>query len=97
MAFGNIEVNIANQLRPCVFILREIDKCRGLFHGWFVESRIIPPSNLLGYPGGSVQEVIALVEDVNGDMHKISPKYITFIDNKVEQILKEGCYENSNT
>lgn len=83
MAFGNIEVKIANQLRPCVFILREIDKCRGLFHGWYEV-------------GGSTRDVIALVEDVNGDMHKISPKYITFIDNKVEQIFKEGCYENPN-
>lgn len=93
MAFGNIEMTIANESRPCVFILRETGECRGLFHGWFVESRIVPPSNLRGgHPGGAVQEVIALVEDINGDMHKISPKHITFIDGKVERIFEEGCY-----
>ena len=92
MAFGNIEMTIANESRPCVFVSKDLGSFRGLFHGWFVESRIIPPSKLIGYPGGTVQEVIALVEDVNGDMHKISHKYITFIDGKVEQIFKEGCY-----
>lgn len=93
MAFGNIEMTIANESRPCVFILREIGECRGLFHGWFVESRIIKSSVLKGgNPGGIVHEVIALVEDINGDMYRIDPKYITFIDSKVEQIFEEGCY-----
>lgn len=93
MAFGNIEINIANESRPCTFMLRNEWPRDGIFHGWFIESHVVPPSNLRGgYPGGTVQNVVGLVEDKDGKIYKVNYDTIRFLDNKVERIFKEGYY-----
>lgn len=62
--------------RPCY-----VGEERALFHGWFQESQIVPPSNLIGgHNGGVVSAVLGVVEFGNGKVRKVYPEDIQFAD-----------------
>lgn len=70
--------NLRPKLRPC---LVDGDK-KYLFHLWFQVSEIVAPSFLNGgHPGGVVSTVLGLVEDEKGNVKKVYPERITFLDN----------------
>lgn len=86
---------IGNTLRPC---LVGSDKKKCLFHGFWQNSDIYPPSLLKGgHNGGVVAGPVALVETEDGDVIKVEPALITFIDRKIEEYsFGEETHERQN-
>ena len=64
------------EVRPCIAAGQ-----KALFHMWVNESRVVPPSPLVGgHSGGQVSTIRALVEDERGNMKMVQPKDIRFLD-----------------
>ena len=61
---------------------------KGLFHGFYARSEVLPPSPLRGgHAGGVAADVVALVEDANGVCRPIPAHRINFIDGLANEIL----------
>ena len=80
MASMKIEID---KLRPC--IIKHTNE-KALFHGFFPESRVVRPRG--GHPGGTIQDVLAIVEFEDGHVERVNPTHIYFLDNK----FKEYCF-----
>ena len=62
--------------RPCYVYGR-----KALFHCWGQESRVIPPSALIGgHPGGTIASIMGIVEYEDGEVCKVNPDHIRFAD-----------------
>ena len=71
--------NFGPKIRPCI-----VDEKKALFHCWSQESEIIRPSPLKGgHSGGVVAGTFGIVEFENGDVCKVYPEKITFLDNGI--------------
>lgn len=81
--FCNIEVK--REYRPCLLISKNETK-KALFHTWEQNSQIIPPSPLAGgHGGGVISGVIGIVELENGEVIRVQPYQIQFLDNKIQE------------
>ena len=62
---------------------------KGWFHCWCHVSEIVAPSNLRGgHSGGVIATTLGLVEDEDGNVRKVYPEEITFLEpNKVEDLV----------
>ena len=51
------------------------------FHRWAEESWIVPPSPMVGgHGGGIVKRVWAIVEHKNGEVEKVEPERVKFVN-----------------
>lgn len=79
------------QLRPCKVYKRD-----ALFHGWFLDARVVEPSPFPGgYPGGQLSQPIGLVEWNDGTIHAVHPHEVRFLDteNQMEEFAKDYNHE----
>lgn len=68
-----------NTLRPCLILP---NKRRGLCHGIFQDSYIVPPSIMVGgHSGGVVANPVAIVEVEDGQLIRVNPIEVKFVDN----------------
>ena len=79
-------------LRPCFVELGgKSERC--LFHGFANVAQVVPPSPLRGgHQGGTVQDVLAVVETADGKIYKVYTESVTFADS--EKNFKEVWGEN---
>lgn len=69
-------VDYKDTRRPCY-----VDEHKALFHCWAQVSSVIGPSMLKGgHSGGTVTDVVAVVEYENGKVATVLPKRVRFID-----------------
>ena len=74
-------ITFETKLRPCL-----VDGKKSLFHCWCHVSEIVCPSVLQGgHNGGVVATTLGLVENEKGDVRKVYPERITFLDNGIFQ------------
>lgn len=74
---------IENTLRPC---LVGPGKKKCLFHGFWQGSNVCEPSILTGgHNGGVVAGPVALVETENGQVFRVNPIDIQFLDSKFNE------------
>lgn len=70
---------INNELRPCYY-----GKEKGLFHCWEHYSKPIEASPLVGgTPAGCFSQIFGLVENENGEIVRVEPFKIRFIDDMI--------------
>ena len=83
-------------LRPCL-----VNGKKALFHTWEQQSQVIPPSPMVGgHSGGEIKLLFGIIEDENGQITRVNPTSIKFIDNKIQEYVfedgsspKEVCSE----
>lgn len=52
-----------------------------LFHCWSQVSEIVPPSVMVGgHSGGVIADTFGIVEDGDGQVHRVRPEKIRFTD-----------------
>ena len=74
-----MEVEMKRELRPCIVN----GKGKALFHMWEECSEIVPPSPLAGgHTGGVLKFVMGMVELEDGQIIKVNPTSVRFLDNK---------------
>ena len=67
------------ELRPCI----TRDGRRVLFHTWEQYSEVLPPSPLKGgHNGGVLAGVVAICETPTGEIVRINPANIKFLDSR---------------
>ena len=72
-----------NALRPCLILP---NKRRGLCHGIFQDSYIVPPSIMVGgHSGGVVANPVAIVEVEDGQLIRVNPIEVKFVDTKFDE------------
>ena len=77
-------------LRPCE--VKTIGKA--LFHLWEQYSKPIPAGVTIGsYPAGIVSYIVGIVEDSNGQIHRVPPEEIKFLGN----IMREYDFGEENS
>lgn len=65
-----------------ISVVREAEEHIAFFHKWIEEKYPIVPSILAGGDsGGQYSHTYALVEYENGEVCKVEPEYIRFVDN----------------
>ena len=75
----NNDMTVKKELRPCIVGNSE----KALFHQWEQFSEVIPPSPMIGgHGGGVVSYVFGIVETESGQVRRVPPNDIIFIDNK---------------
>lgn len=80
------DIKIIVDLRPCL-----VNGKKALFHRWDEHAEVIPPSPLVGGTnGGQVRVLFGLIEDENGQVIRVNPTCIRFLDNKIQ----EYCFDN---
>ena len=63
---------------------------KGVFHGFYVLSEIVPPSPLQeGHSGGVVADVVALVEVQDGQCKLVHPNRVRFIDGLAKKMIEK--------
>jgi len=73
-----------NELRPCIVNGNK----KALFHMWEQYSDIIAPSPMVGGHGGGVLNyVMGIIETEDGQVIKVHPHTIRFIDNKIREYV----------
>lgn len=71
-----------------------IKKFRALFHCWEQRSEVIPPSPMIGgHSGGTVTQVLGIIEREDGTIHKAYPEEIRFIDGDAKRYFLENATE----
>lgn len=72
------------ELRPCM-----VNGCKkALFHTWEQHSEIIPPSPMVGGDNGGVCSfLMGIVELEDGQVIKVHPNTIRFLDNKIREYV----------
>ena len=89
------DIEIKRELRPCLIVSNSksiTEPIKALFHTWEHNSQIIPPSIMRGgHSGGVVSEVMGIVELESGEVIRVQPHKIQFVDNKVQ----EYCFESA--
>ena len=76
-------------LRPCM--VKTIGKA--LFHLWEQYSKPIPAGVTIGsYPAGIVSYTVGIVEDCNGQIHRVPPEEIRFLGDIMREY--DFCEEN---
>ena len=79
-------------LRPC--LVSSIGK--GLFHCWEFYSQPVPSGVTIGSPpAGVISRVYGIIEDRNGQVHRVSVGDICFTDCKVEEYYFDPQLEQS--
>lgn len=87
MAAGTIKIEF--YLRPCI-----VGQQRALFHCWEQRSEVIPPSPMIGgHSGGTVTQVLGIIEREDGTIHKAYPEEIRFIDGDAKRYFLENATE----
>lgn len=92
--FGDLKMKVIvgeqPVMRPC---LLEVDgkKENVLFHCWTHESEVVAPSITIGgHNGGVISSTLALVEKEDGQMVKVKPKRVKFLD--TQAVMSEYAY-----
>lgn len=79
-------------LRPCV--VKTIPGGKALFHLWEQYSKPIPAGVTIGsYPAGIVSYTVGIVEDSNGQIHRVPPEEIRFLGD----IMREYDFGEENS
>lgn len=87
MAAGTIKIEF--NLRPCI-----VGQQRALFHCWEQRSEVIPPSPMIGgHSGGTVNQILGIIEREDGTIHKAYPEEIIFIDGAAKRYFLENATE----
>lgn len=90
MAAGKIKIEF--NLRPCI-----VCQQRALFHCWEQRSEVIPPSPMIGgHSGGTVTQVLGIIEREDGTIHKAYPEEIRFIDGEAKRYFLENATEEED-
>ena len=72
---------IKHELRPCL-----VNGKKALFHTWEQHSEILAPSPMVGgHSGGEIKLVFGLIEDESGQVVRVNPTAIKFLDHKIEE------------
>lgn len=80
-----IEGTIKHERRPCIVTSRNHEPRRALWHYWCQEADVVGASPLVGgHAAGQVSGVMALVEYETGDVDKVPPHRVRFLDSKEE-------------
>lgn len=80
-----------NVKRPC-FVKTKDGDLRALFHCWSEESELVAESPFIGgHPAGCIRTTFAIVEYENGQVAKINPSRIKFIDGGDFDAYCWGC------
>lgn len=75
------DITIKQNLRPCL-----VNDKKALFHCWHEYSNVIDPSPLIGgHSGGQLKILFGIIEDETGQIYKVNPTEIRFIDNKIQE------------
>lgn len=75
------KINIEKELRPCLVN----GKVKALFHTWEQHSEVIAPSVMVGgHNGGEIKVLFGIVEDEKGQVARVNPTSIRFLDNKIQ-------------
>jgi hypothetical protein len=83
-----LRIDDSETRRPCF-----VDNHKALFHCWAQVSSVVGPSMLKGgHPGGTVIDVVAVVEYEDGKVATVLPKRVQFIDNAVFEAF-DWAYE----
>lgn len=77
---------MSNYPRPCVYYANK-DFQKGLFHRWV---NII---NRSVYTKDKTEEIFALVENEEGNMIRVSYRYIQFVDTNEQLEMFDECFE----
>ena len=79
----NSEIIIRHELRPCI----AGGKTKALFHCWEHYAEPISPGITVGsHPGGQFSKMYGLVEVEDGQVIRMDPSKIRFIDDKHAEI-----------
>lgn len=79
------DVEIKKELRPCLVRGNGKQK-KALFHTWEQNSQIISPSVMVGgHNGGVVSFIMGVVESEAGEVIRVHPSQIQFVDNKIQE------------
>lgn len=97
--------NKINELRPCLIVTkpnsspirmswRYSQPKKALFHKWIEERRLIVASPYVhdGHDSGVVSELLAIVELENGEIWKIEPEQIRFLDSPQKFEEQEAAF-----
>lgn len=75
-------------LRPCM-----VNGRPSLFHRWIERRWVVEASPMVGgHPTGQCVMPLAIVEDQYGTIHEVRPSEIRFVDEKINEYVKEGYF-----
>lgn len=83
---ASLKMTMCSELRPCMVNTTgsrtgRITETPALFHGFFQEAHVVPPSNLRGgHNGGQTSTTVAVVEYDTGEVEKVEAYRIRFLD-----------------
>lgn len=76
-------IEVKQELRPCL-----VNGKKALFHRWEEYSTVIPPSIMVGgHGGGEIKLVYGIIEDEKGQVGRVNPTAIQFLDNKIQDYV----------
>lgn len=93
--YGSVYANDMNhrELRLCVVRMKvgksrsgwitdqEIEERKALFHGWSTIAQLVDASPMIGgHPGGAISDTFAIVEYMDGEVERVRPEQIQFLD-----------------
>lgn len=68
---------------------QETEERKALFHGWSAIAQLVDASPLIGgHPGGTVADTFAIVEYMDGNIERVRPEQIKFLD--TEEFMPTG-------
>lgn len=71
--------------RPCL-----VKGKKHIFHQWENQAWVAEPGIMVGSaPGGQRSRTLAIVEDEYGQVHKVYPEDVRFIDDKVKKVFED--------
>lgn len=79
---------VETALRPCL-----VNGKKALFHRWEDSSTVMLPNNIIGKAicGGDIKLVYGIIEDEKGQVGRVNPTAIQFLDNKIQDyVFPEG-------
>ena len=68
---------------------QETEERKALFHGWSAIAQLVDASPMIGgHPGGTVADTLAIVEYMDGNVERVHPEQIQFLD--TEECIPTG-------
>lgn len=68
---------------------QETEERKALFHGWSTIAQVVDASPMIGgHPGGTVADTFAIVEYMDGNVERVHPEQIQFLD--TEEFIPTG-------
>lgn len=91
-SLSNIE--IVKELRPCI-----VNGKKALFHTWEQKSEIVETNPILGdyIGGGIISWVAGIIETEDGQVIRVHPSSIRFVDNKIQEYAFDDVGQQSGS